>query len=669
MIEQILLRSGSFDGVREIGGFGQPLHALYPQIRAVLAGELEAEAAGLLAEPVVDRAKNRIDWYTRGDPDHRPVALSELPDERRRPILAQIGEFIARGREVAQRYADSGDPRRARLGEILGAALAMPAEADVYLVEGKPVIAGWGFAPDRPWEMPGGAARGPITPAKPVESGRDAMIPEVAIPEITAGSEPAALARSPVETGQAAESSPPLPEPAIGSSSLAEPAATAPEDPAPLRAESELPHRPEAASLASVTEPPPASKSSDTSPLRYVVVGSRYFWGVVFIALLVLLVAAYWGLGRERTSHPVIGQAARAPTDAKIDEALARSRRQEAELRARLEQLLVELAGRRGQCPMTASGSVGAGTAGIAPIPGESAVTGTILAQPSDRVAVSPPTRADRDEGESLTPVPPGATSDAVLAPSGIPGRASGQRVEIAPDSSAVTERPIAPPSFQASPAGDESPLVMPSAQTPPVGVEKPSDAVTRPPAPVPPAPSDSILTARSLEEALTGRDPQPGPAARTPAPADPPIKAQLTPEERREFADRMSATGATTGEITATLRWNGPSDLDLVVRCPSGRQLDYRNPAECGGTLDVDANTARSSLSERPMENAFWPAGKAGPGRYEISVRYIPRKDEERPKEAPFQVRLIQNGRESGFKGTIRPNATVPVTTFDVRR
>ena len=44
MIEQILLRSGSFDGVREIGGFGQPLHALYPQIRSVLASELGPDA-------------------------------------------------------------------------------------------------------------------------------------------------------------------------------------------------------------------------------------------------------------------------------------------------------------------------------------------------------------------------------------------------------------------------------------------------------------------------------------------------------------------------------------------------------------------------------------------------------------------------------------------------
>ena len=75
MVEQILLSSGSFAGMRETGGFGQPLHALYPQIRAVLASELGSEAASLLAEPVVDRANNRIDWYTEGDPDRPPVAL------------------------------------------------------------------------------------------------------------------------------------------------------------------------------------------------------------------------------------------------------------------------------------------------------------------------------------------------------------------------------------------------------------------------------------------------------------------------------------------------------------------------------------------------------------------------------------------------------------------
>jgi hypothetical protein len=170
----------------------------------------------------------------------------------------------------------------------------------------------------------------------------------------------------------------------------------------------------------------------------------------------------------------------------------------------------------------------------------------------------------------------------------------------------------------------------------------------------------------RALEEALTGHDAEPA----TPSRSQPPVKAEPTPEERREFANRMTATGATSGRITVTLMWNGSSDLDLVVRCPSGRQLDFRNPAECGGTLDVDANAARGNLSDRPVENAFWPVGKAGPGVYEVAVRYVPRKDEEHPQETPFKVLLKRDGQESVYKDiTIRPNAIVPVTTFTVER
>lgn len=202
-------------------------------------------------------------------------------------------------------------------------------------------------------------------------------------------------------------------------------------------------------------------------------------------------------------------------------------------------------------------------------------------------------------------------------------------------------------------------------------------------------APAGRETPAQALEEALIERAPaataptrQPPsaqaelpvkaePPARTepPAEVEPPVKAEPTPEERQEFASRLSAAGATTGEITATLLWNSPGDLDLVVRCPSGQQLDYRNPAACGGALDVDANSARASLSDRPVENAFWPAGRATPGTYEIAVRYVPRKDEQNPRETPFQVRLIRGGQESVFKGAVRPNTVTPVTTFTVAR
>lgn len=167
----------------------------------------------------------------------------------------------------------------------------------------------------------------------------------------------------------------------------------------------------------------------------------------------------------------------------------------------------------------------------------------------------------------------------------------------------------------------------------------------------------------------MTDRPAPPAAPLRQLSPIEPPVKAEPTPEERREFTNRLSAAGAATGEITVALLWNSPGDLDLVVRCPSGRRLDYQHTVECGGTLDVDANAIRDRLSNRPVENAFWPAGKAEPGSYEIAVRYAPRKDEQNPAETSFQVRLVRGGQESVFKGAIRPNATVPVTTFTVER
>ena len=61
--------------------------------------------------------------------------------------------------------------------------------------------------------------------------------------------------------------------------------------------------------------------------------------------------------------------------------------------------------------------------------------------------------------------------------------------------------------------------------------------------------------------------------------------------------------------------------------------------------------------------------AGKAGAGTYQILVRYMPRKDEEQLLETPFQVRLSRGRQEAVFKGTVRPNSLVPVTTFNVGR
>jgi len=184
---------------------------------------------------------------------------------------------------------------------------------------------------------------------------------------------------------------------------------------------------------------------------------------------------------------------------------------------------------------------------------------------------------------------------------------------------------------------------------------------------PEPAAPVTGEPAARTLEEELGSSRPSiVAPPLAEPV-SEPPVPAEPTPEERQEFTRRLSATGGVTGEITATLLWDGNADLDLVVRCPSGQTLDYLTPQGCGGTLDVDANAARDNLSGKPVENIFWPADQAAPGAYKITVRYEPRKDERNPRPVPFQVRLIRDSQEQVFKGTIRPRKTLSIADFTV--
>lgn len=665
---QIPLGNSSFEGVREVGGFGQPLHTLYPQIQAVLVSELGPEAARVLAEPVVDRASNRIDWYTEGDPDEKPVRLNALSEEQRRPILDRIEDFLRRGRELTERYAASVDPRRVQLGAILRVVLHPPAEADIFLVNSRPVMIGWGFSLDRPWEAAAGSVRRPVTPvAESAAAPRDVALPDIAMPELASAAplEPVPVPASPPLIEQreeaplslpALESAPPerLPE-SISPELPLEPAPVPPTQPTPppLEALSPSESMPAAGAVnpLPIPEPEPEPKSAPVSSLRYVVVGSCYFWGVFALAVLLTMVAVFWQAIGRPWLQPTPGAMLAPLPDADRDRALTEAQRIERELRPRLESLLAQLAERRGQCSLPARSDPSNSAAANPAIRGSKHAT---------LIPAAPAKPTDSNQGERLAVAPPKVGADKVTtdadgriqSPPGVENR------EAAPTQ---VGRDLAP--VRSTRGADSEQEPPPSTRAlPPVGV---NPAVVATPPPV--APTSRPLTAgesldRSLEEALTV-------APKRPAPTAPPVKADPTPEERQEFASRMSATGAATGEITVTLLWNSPGDLDLVVRCPSGQQLDYRNPSICGGTLDVDANAARAGLSERPVENAFWPAGKAAPGHYEIAVRYAPRKDEQNPGETPFQVRLSRGGQESVFKGAIRPNTLTPVTTFTVER
>jgi uncharacterized protein YfaP (DUF2135 family) len=109
----------------------------------------------------------------------------------------------------------------------------------------------------------------------------------------------------------------------------------------------------------------------------------------------------------------------------------------------------------------------------------------------------------------------------------------------------------------------------------------------------------------------------------------------------------------AGTGDIAFRLLWQGPVDLDLHVTSPLDETIDFvRRTSESGGRLDVDCNAAPDRMCPRPIENVFWPAGKAPPGTYEVWVELanLPgRKEEaERFVEVGVELRLqILRGTE----------------------
>ncbi len=713
MVEQILLSSSSFGGLREIGGFGQPLHTLYPQIRAVLASELEPDAAWLLAEPVVDRANNRIDWYTEGDPEDKPVALRDLPDEQRQSLRARIDALLGRGRELAERYATAKEVRQNQLGAILRAVLVAPAETGVFLVNGRPVLTGWGFTPDRPWSEPAGSPGPALVSPTSTEPPRDVVVPEILLPELaTALSQPIPPVEFPAESElpvespppalpgvELSESSPPLPEP---DSPQPPPLPPMPQTPLFAAVEAaassppveELPFESEPASVMAAADGLSGGAPEPVSPLRYVVVGSTGFWSVFVLAVLLALGAAVFKHWRSPTPDRI----AMAPVPSDVEnsgDALADALRAETELRARLEQALARLAERRGQCRLSAGTDAPAITASAQE---QGGVNRDTVPPAEPRSVGSRP----HDTGAAAVAGVGGRTQLPVVAPDvgarAVPDQAAlpaGREIAPAiPGGNNAGQRPVAalpaaePAAVQPGAAARESKgtleTAIATAPATPVGVQprkatpvptdlNPSDGVHPPPVVAAPNPPAGVPQGRTLEEQLSGELNRSEPPAKllpnSTTAEPPPVKSEPTPEERREFDQRMSAAGAATGEITVTLLWNSHGDLDLVVDCPDNRQLDYRNPTECGGTLDVDANTARDKLQDRPVENAFWPAGKAMPGAYRIAVRYVPRKDEQMPRETSYQVRLSRGGQESVFKGTIRPGAIMPVTGFTVER
>jgi hypothetical protein len=119
------------------------------------------------------------------------------------------------------------------------------------------------------------------------------------------------------------------------------------------------------------------------------------------------------------------------------------------------------------------------------------------------------------------------------------------------------------------------------------------------------------------------------------------------------EITKRRKELGGKTGDVVVTLAYEGSDDLDVHCIEPSSDHISFQNMVSLsGGELDVDAN-AEIPYLEKPLENIYWPGGKAPEGRYKVFVHLFAKR-EMKQKETGFTVQVINKGVVSHYRGAV---------------
>ena len=133
--------------MRPLGVRGDPLHAVAGQLLAVIRRRLGDGPADLLADPQLRETGDGIDWYAaRSGPVRR---LADLDEAERASVLRTVDSHLASIRSLGgQLQASSASEEAHLIGRSLELATSRPSDDFVYVVDGQPVIAAWGYEAD-----------------------------------------------------------------------------------------------------------------------------------------------------------------------------------------------------------------------------------------------------------------------------------------------------------------------------------------------------------------------------------------------------------------------------------------------------------------------------------------------------------------------------------------
>ena len=141
-------------------------------------------------------------------------------------------------------------------------------------------------------------------------------------------------------------------------------------------------------------------------------------------------------------------------------------------------------------------------------------------------------------------------------------------------------------------------------------------------------------------------------PPASPAAPKIAPTAVAEAPPPPPEFQQRLQKAGAKSGDVQISLIWNNGNDLDLHCVDPRGEEIFYAHAhSASGGQLDVDANGG-GAMTNAPVENIFWPRGKAPKGKYRVSVVHYAAQGGADPTK--YDVNVLAEGKRKEYSGQI---------------
>lgn len=122
---------------------------------------------------------------------------------------------------------------------------------------------------------------------------------------------------------------------------------------------------------------------------------------------------------------------------------------------------------------------------------------------------------------------------------------------------------------------------------------------------------------------------------------------------EVNNIQQRLNAAGAQTGDIQISIGWNSIDDIDLHVKYVAfnggGGMINWMNRLDfIGGCLDVDMNANFYQVTNKPVENIFWPKGSSPKGQFFVGIHNF--RNWSGQRSVPVTIIVIVDGKKQVF-------------------